>query len=51
MKSQLSPKRGTDPQFLVHVYCGQTDGWMNTPLGTEVDIGLGRIVLDGLTGS
>ena len=43
------PKRGTDPQFLVHVYCGQTAGWMKTPLGTEVDLGPGHIVLDGDT--
>ena len=28
-------------------YCGQTAGWMKTPLGTEVDIGAGHIVLDG----
>jgi len=30
-----------------HVYCGQTAGWMKTPLSTEVDIGPGHIVLDG----
>jgi len=29
-----------------HVYCGQMAGWMNTPLGTEVDLGTGHIVLD-----
>jgi len=28
-------------------YCGQMAGWMKTPLGTEVDLGAGRIVLDG----
>jgi len=28
-------------------YCGQTAGWTKTPLGTEVDIGAGHIVLDG----
>jgi len=28
-------------------YCGQTAGWMKTPLGTEVDICAGHIVLDG----
>jgi len=39
-------KRGTVPQFSVHVYCGQTVGWMKTPLGTEVDPGPGHIVLD-----
>jgi len=38
----------TTTQFLAHVYCGQTDGWMKTPLGTEVDLGPGHIVLDGV---
>ena len=42
-----SPWKGHSPQFLVHVYCGQTAGWMKTPLGTEVDLGPGHIVLDG----
>ena len=42
------PKRGTASQFSVHVYCGQTAGWMKTPLGTEVDLGPGHIVLDGV---
>ena len=27
-------------------YCGQTAGWMKTPLGMEVDIDAGHIVLD-----
>ena len=35
-------------QFLAHVYCGQMAGWMKTPLGTEVDLGPGHIVLDGV---
>jgi len=35
--------------FLAHVYCGQTAGWMKTPLGTEVDLGPGHIVLDGIS--
>ena len=34
-------------QCLAYVYCGQTAGWMKTPLGTEVDLGPGHIVLDG----
>jgi len=25
-------------RFSAHVYCGQTAGWMKTPLGTEVDL-------------
>jgi len=41
------PKRGAAGQFSAHVYCGQTVGWMKTPLGTEVDLGPAHIVLDG----
>ena len=43
-------KKGTPTptQFLAHVYCGQMAGWTKTPLGTEVDLGLGHIVLDGV---
>ena len=49
MGSQLPPlKRGTAPQLSVHVYYGRTAGWMKTPLGTEVDLGPGHIVLDGV---
>ena len=29
------------------VYCGQTAGWIKTPLGTEVGLGHRHIVLDG----
>jgi len=29
------------------VYCGQTVGWIKMPLGTEVGLGLGDIVLNG----
>ena len=44
-----SPLKGAQlPQFTVRVYCGQTAGWMETPLGTEVDLGPGHIVLDGV---
>jgi len=48
MGTQLpQEKRHTYPtQFLAHVYCGQMARWMNTPLGTEVDLGTGHIVLD-----
>ena len=41
------PKRGTAPQFSIHVYCGQTARWMKRSLGTEVDLSLGHVVLDG----
>jgi len=40
-------KKGHSPQFLAHVCCGQTAGWIKTPLGTEVDLGPGHFVLDG----
>jgi len=33
--------------FLAHVYCNQTAGWIQMPLGTEVGFGPGDIVLDG----
>jgi len=29
------------------VYCRQTAGWIKMPLGTEVDLSLGHIVLGG----
>ena len=41
-------KRAHEPHpFLAYVYCGQMAGWMNTPFGTEVDLGPGHIVLEG----
>jgi len=43
-----SPKRGQTPQISAHFYCGQTAGWMKTPLDTEVGLGPGHIVLDGV---
>ena len=50
METQLLPeKKGTHtPQFLANVSCGQTAGWMKTPLGMDVDLGPGHIVLDGV---
>ena len=42
-----SPKRGCNPQFSAHVYCGQTAEWIKMPFGAEVGIGPGDIVLDG----
>jgi len=37
------------PQFLAHVYCGQTAAWikMSLSLSMEVGLGPGHIVLDG----
>jgi len=42
------PKKGggTAPPTLAHVYCGQTDGWIEMKLGTETGLGRGHIVLD-----
>jgi len=40
--------KGTAPtQFLVHVCCGQMAGWTKMPLGMEVGLSPGHIVLDG----
>jgi len=45
----LPRKKGTAPtQFLAHVYCGQTAGWIKMPLGTELNLGPGDVVLDGI---
>ena len=35
-------------QFLAHVHCGQTAGWIKMPLHTEVNLGPGDVVLDGV---
>jgi len=49
MGTQLPIKKGTAPtQFLSHVYCGQTAGWAKVPLGTDVNLGTGDVVLDGV---
>ena len=42
------PKRGTAPIFRFMSIAAKTAGWMKTPLGTEVDLGPGHIVLDGV---
>jgi len=48
MGIQLPPsKKGTATQFTAHVCCGRTAEWINMPLGTEVGLGPGHIVLDG----
>jgi len=51
MGTQLPPEKGHihPTQFLVaHVYCGQTAGWIKMPLGTEVNLDPGDVVLDGV---
>jgi len=46
--SSLLQKKGHSPtQFFAHVYCGQTAVCIRIPLGTEVGISFGDIVLDG----
>jgi len=35
------------PQFLAHVYCGQTAGWMKLVLGMVVDLSTADFLLDG----
>jgi len=49
MGSELPHKtlKAAQPQFSVHVFCGQTVGWMKTPLGMEVYFSPGHTVLDG----
>jgi len=47
MGTQLPPPlKGHSTQFSAHVCCGQTTGWIKTPLGMEVDLGPGHFVLD-----
>ena len=47
--SPLPPKRGQSPlpQFSAHFYCGQTAACMKIPLGMELGLVPGDIVLDG----
>ena len=50
MRTQIPQKKGggtADPlKFSAHVYFGQTARWIMMPLGTEINIGLGDVVLD-----
>jgi len=44
------PKKGAPPpQFSVHVYCGQTAGWIKMALGMEIGLGPVHNGLDGDT--
>ena len=46
--THASPKTGTEElHFSVRVYCGKMAGWIKMPLGTQVCLGPGHIVLDG----
>jgi len=40
-------QKGTAPQYSARVYRGQTAGWIKVPLGVEVGLSPGDIVLDG----
>ena len=43
-----SPEKGAHPpQFSTHAYCSQTAAWIRIPLGNEVGLSPGDIVLDG----
>jgi len=46
MGTHLPPLKGAQPHFSAHVYCGQMAGWIKMPLGVEVSLGPGHIVLD-----
>ena len=41
------PLKGHSPQFLANVGCGQTAGWIQKPLGTEVNLDPGDVMLMG----
>jgi len=45
--SSPSQKWHSTRHFSAHVYCGRTAGWIEMPVGTEVDLTPGQIVLDG----
>jgi len=39
------PLKGHSPQVSAHICCRQVAGWIKVPLGTEIELGLGHIVL------
>ena len=42
------PLKGHSPQFSANFRCGQTAGWTKMPLGMEINLGPGDVVLDGV---
>jgi len=44
----LSKSGAEAPNFSAHVYCGQMAAWIKMPLCTEVNVGPGDVVLDGV---
>jgi len=47
LDGEPAPPKGRSPQFLIHVRCSETAGWIKIPSGTEVGLGPGDIVLWG----
>jgi len=47
--AQLTKQKGAQPQFSAHVCCGQMAGLIKMPLGAEVGLVPGHILLDGDT--
>jgi len=48
MATPLPPqKEGVAPKFSVHVYCGQTAGWIKMALDTELDLSPWDFALHG----
>jgi len=47
LDGDTAPPKEAQPTLLARVYCGQTAGWIKMPLGMEVGLGPGHIVLDG----
>ena len=45
--SPPSLKGSGAPKFSIHIYCDQTAGYIKMPLGMDVDLSPGNIVLDG----
>jgi len=45
--NSYSQKGTQSPNFRPNVCCGQTAGWIKMPLGMEIELGPGDIVLDG----
>jgi len=39
------PQKGQSHPIFGHVYCAQTDAWIMMPLGTDVGLGPGHVVL------
>jgi len=46
MGTQLTHKKGQSPQFSAHLCCGETAGGMKMPLGRQVGLDPGDILLD-----